>query len=85
MLNDGHLEVKPCELAQMSVGVAVLCSKHGPDLKYPGVSSCKGEEVEEEVEKELRARQGKAEEGKARKSKLLQSIAWQRIGRQSKV
>jgi hypothetical protein len=43
MLNDGHFEVEPCELAQMSVSVTVLCSEHGPNLKYPGVSSCKGE------------------------------------------
>jgi hypothetical protein len=49
MLNDGHLEVKPCELAQMSVSIAVLCAEYGPDLKYPGVSSCNGEEEEEGI------------------------------------
>ena len=70
MLTDGHLEVQPCELAQMSVSVAVLCSEHGSDLKYPGVSSCKGEEVE--VEK-------KEEEGiSIKKSRAKQNIKEQR-------
>jgi hypothetical protein len=66
MLNDGHLEVEPCELAQMSVSVAVLCTEHGPDLKYPGVLSCKGEEeeVEVEVEKKMRARQSRAKQSR---------------------
>lgn len=37
VLDDGHLEVEASELAQVSVGVRVLRTEHGPNLVNPGV------------------------------------------------
>ena len=34
VLDDGHFKVETGELAQVSVGVAVLSSEHWPDLEH---------------------------------------------------